>query len=422
MSKLLSTLILLATISAKLSAQGPDLPFFYNQSTNLSWAEASIQFKSGSKSNIKFFPVNDIYRSPFGTNNYTENINVHSPLLYIHNINNIDSALHLKDKAILYCYDSEADIKNFPVKINALVSKKVSAIILFSKSNEYPFLKLWETSVNNEIPIVTLDKSSAKLTLSAMGYDAEELWSNLDSNTASQTLLPIVNLNLKVDGRFSLLSSKYSEIRFNKRTIDSSSIHKILLTNDSAMNFITSTFKEIVPKNSKTQTTYFSDYDEKLFFTSHWGKGLANEYGVYSVLIEINTDYPLAVHELTHIFFKHNLNGNISFLSEGIAMFAEAKSENSRKNNINTLAYLNKGQLLSLSELVKLDIGSDKNYTEMGYYASGSFVEFLIETQGQAKFIKFWQTNQEWERIYGLTLLRLEKEWHSWLKSRTKRI
>lgn len=419
MCKLLSTIVLTTFIIGNLSAQGPDLPFFYNQSTNLPWVEASIHFKSGSKSNIKFFPVNDIYRSPFGTNNYTENINVHSPLLYIHNIDNIDSTLNLKNKAILYCYDSDTEVQDVPVKINALVSKEVSAIILFSKSNEYPFLKIRETSVNNRIPIVTLDKSSAKLALSAMGYDVEELWSNLNTLTATQTLPPIVNLNLKVDSRFSILSSKYSEIRFNKRTIDSSSIHKILLTNDSAMNFITSTFKEIVPKNSKTQTTYFSDYDEKLFFTSHWGKGLANEYGVYSVLIDINTDYSLAVHELTHIFFKQNLNGNISFLSEGIAMFAEAKSENSRKNNINTIAYLNKGQLISLSELVKLDIGSDKNYTEMGYYASGSFVEFLIETQGQPKFIKFWQTNQEWERIYGLSLLKLEEQWHSWLKKKS---
>jgi len=412
-SFLVTILLVLSVITA--TAQGPDLAFFYNQDTHLPWAEASLNFKSGAKAFIKFMPVNDKYNSPAGSINYTSDMELNMPLVFIPG-NNHDTAISIKNRAILYCCDTDKKNQNLVGSLNSMITKGAGAVILFSENDEFPFLKIRDKNVSFPIPVITVTLSAANSMLSASGYNTKELWAAKKKGTQITIRQPIVNFSLKVKGRFAQLSSRYADIRFNPGSIDSMAIKSLLAINDSAMRFITMHFNSITPRQNKSLTTYFADYDEKLFYTAHWGKGLANDNGVFSVFDGSNTDYTLAVHELTHTFFKNNLNGNISFLAEGVAKYSEAQAVKSSINNKKTLEYLKAGNLLPLTELVKLDIGSDKNYTDMGYFSSGSFVQFLIETRGQQKFIQFWQTYQEWEKIYSLSLAQLEKEWHTWLK------
>ena len=131
----------------------------------------------------------------------------------------------------------------------------------------------------------------------------------------------------------------------------------------------------------------------------------------------IAPSYELAVHELTHKLFSSNWNGNCSFLSEGIAMYAQDMSIESNANNVATYNYLRNNELMPLSKMVNMDIGEDDN-AKMGYYASGSFVQFIIEKWGQKTFLELWKTDREWKQIYGKSLTELEQEWHNWLSKK----
>jgi len=74
-------------------------------------------------------------------------------------------------------------------------------------------------------------------------------------------------------------------------------------------------------------------------------------------------------------------------------------------------------ELLPLEELLKIDIGADKRFTEMGYAAAGSFTGFLIESYGMKKFLNLWVLGINWEGVYHKTTFQLERDWHQWLAS-----
>jgi len=419
-SSLFCTLLLSVAILGK--AQGPEIPYFYNSNTTLSWASAAVTFKSGSAMKVPFFPVVKTSRCPFGTGDYSRDINIEAKVFYVSNLGTYFSTQSRKEnvtgKAVLLGYNKSVDTLSLVDAIYHFAKNGAAMVVLYYPNEQYPYKRFFNTVLDSiDIPIVTVSNKSANDILTAAGYDIDELTEKLRNGLYPKAAELICSFRLNVKGVFSTMSSQYSLIRFNRELIDSLVIQGTLKINDDACAFLLGLFKPLNPKLEQQRITYFSDYDEKLFFTSHFGSGLAAANGIYSVLGAIAPSYELAVHELTHKLFSSNWNGNCSFLSEGIAMYAQDMSIESNANNVATYSYLRNNELMPLSKMVNMDIGEDDN-TKMGYYASGSFVQFIIEKWGQKAFLELWKTDREWKQIYGKSLTELEQEWHNWLREK----
>jgi len=407
------------------NAQGPELSYFFEHSTILPWAKAELFFRSGSCQNIKLFPVNASFRGPLGTNNYTKDIDVKGKLIICLgvpvNLKKKNSCYDFKDKIVLLFYDQFAN-NNSPSSFIECVSDfsdmGVKAIVVFSIQNDCPVVKLQEgIDSNSEIPVISIDNNGFKKILSASGYDSEEFFHDLNNNIIDEVIYLISSLRFSLKGKFEKIETPFLTVRYNNNLLDHLEMKAVVEINNRALDFIYTLFKSISHEKRAYNVTYFSDYDEKLFYTSHWGKGLAHNGEIFSVFEECIPTFELAVHEFTHTFFYKNWGGNSSFLSEGVAMFAQNRSINSNENNIMSRLYLEDGKLLPLERLVELEIGEDEKYTTMGYFASGSFTEFLIEKFGLCKFLDLWKLEKGWANVYKLTLSELEKRWHQWLKN-----
>jgi hypothetical protein len=78
--------------------------------------------------------------------------------------------------------------------------------------------------------------------------------------------------------------------------------------------------------------------------------------------------------------------------------------------------------------VVTFSIGEPGPKTDLGYPASGSFVEFLIEVHGLAAFKEIYRLQgatsteagapSDWQQVYGKTLQQLEEAWIPWLEQR----
>ena len=406
-------------------AQGPELQYFYSEKTLIPWSESYIKFKSGSQMNFGFFPLASEKSAPFGTEGYTKDVKICKPLMFLpsilHRVGFYGEDLDIRDKFILYCADFEKLVDNklsLNQNINRLIKENVAGIAIYSNEEENPLIDLEGIKfLNGEIPIIALSKSTAHMLLNASGYYLESFNKDIQNGKLPTLKEPIYNICLSFTGKFQNLQTEYCTIRYNKETIDSISIVEIAKNNENALSFLFNLFNELEPSKEKQVITYFSDYDEKLFYTNHWGKGLAaGKAGIFSIYDKESNDYALAVHELTHIIFRNNWGRQSSFLNEGIAMYAEAISIKSDESNRITKNFLNMGTLLPLEKLVDLQIGADKNFTQMGYAASGSFIEFIITKYGQKRFLELWKSGGEWHSVYGKKLSDLESDWHKWLK------
>ena len=430
-SKFLLTIFCLILTANIACSQGPELPYFYSGKASIPWATADIKFKSGSNMNIGFFPLAGPASGPFGTNGYKTDVSVNKPLVFVpsllHREGYDGQIVEIKDRVVLYSPELEKFSENkssVTQNINKLINEGVTAIVLFSVEEENPLFDLENIRFEKgEIPIVALDRTTAFSMLYANGYDIESVKESLAKNRLPVMREPIFNFELMFKGKFEIIETAHCTIRFNKNTLDSTSAQKVAENNENALKFLHKLFEELNPAKEKQLITYFSDYDEKLFYTNHWGKGLAaGKAGIFSISDGENNDYALAVHELTHIMFNKNWGRQTSFLNEGIAMYAEAESiesENSplpakRVHDV-SLAFLKSEKLLPIEKLVELQIGADKEFTQMGYAASGSFVGFLIKKYSLKSFHELWRSDLQWESVYGKELKNLEEEWHNWL-------
>lgn len=405
-------------------AQGPELQYFYSNSVKLPWSDSFIKFKSGSKMSFGFFPLASEKSAPFGTEGYSKDVRIEKPLLFLpsilHREGYYGENIKINDRFILYCPDFEklkGNESKLSENINRLIKEDVAGIAIYSDLEENTDIYLEGIEFHNkEIPIIAISRSTAHMLLNAGGYYLESMHNNIKSGKLPTLKEPIYNIAISFTGKFNNLQTEYCNIRYNKETIDSLSIEEIAKNHESALSFIFDLFSELEPSKERQLITYFSDYDEKLFYTNHWGKGLAaGRAGVFSIYDKTTNDYALAVHELTHILFNSNWKRQSSFLNEGIAMYAEAVSIKSNESNRITNNFLEKGTLLPLAKLTELQIGADKEYTQMGYAAAGSFIEFLITKYGQKSFLNLWKSGEQWQLIYGKDLTILEKEWHNWL-------
>jgi hypothetical protein len=404
------------------SAQGPAVAYYHNYNTELSWAGAAISFNSGSKQKVPFFPVININYCPYGTGDYSKDVNVSGKIVFLSNYN-LDKKIEnnlLEGKVVLMAGpdENESGIDSLQLKIiRSLCRQRISAIVLYAEKDEDNALNFSDEKLTVlNIPIVFVSKSTVRNIFEASGFSYPWLTKiNAGVFTAREL---ICSFHLKIKGDFEKAESEFSTIRYNTQVIDSLSVASLMALNDSAQVFLQQLFKPLDSIFPHQTVTIFSDYDEKIFYTFHWGKGLATQNGNFSIIGETVPAYQLAVHEMTHTLFYENWGESSPFLSEGIAMFAEAKAGNPDNNHTKTWEFFTRDELLPLKKLVELDIGSDSRFTEMGYSAAGSFTGFFIETYGINQFLKLWIAGRNNDGTFSKSLNELEDEWHIWLISR----
>ena len=141
------------------------------------------------------------------------------------------------------------------------------------------------------------------------------------------------------------------------------------------------------------------------------------------------------IHEVTHVFAP---NAN-RFLAEGLAVYAqEHLGGQSAYPNFGRDLHEAATSFAAASDLTMLDAiatpkglrGPDRVEELKAYVVAGSFVRFLIETQGLAKFrVLYAKTPMvpgkrmtsdpaRWQGVYGASLEQLEKRWKEFIANR----
>jgi len=446
-------LIILLLISLPLRAQGPRPAYYFHPATVLAWAECHIGLKGGSEQKLPFLPVilTGFQRAPLGTDNYSRDIQVEAPLVFAGNgifkkdiwdcyrgrrddytIGEID----LTGKAVLFCYDFPDKIEEKAgkdIQLNKRIAeaadRKAAAVVLFSFKNEYPFLTVsyGREEAIPQIPAISITRASASSILQSAGLDAESLfkqWQETGNPPGSSVL--ITRLRLTIKGAFDKVETKNFIIRFRTDEISRETMEKIAEVNEKSLGFLFGLFKEDQGLRwKKLLTVYFSDYDSKLFYTHHWGTGLASDEGVFMVHRGGVPDIALAAHENAHILSKLNWGDSTSFMNEGVGKYAEAMAAGDNRNDLQTVAFLKENKLFPLEDMLGFQIGITGLKTDVGYPAAGSFVGFLIRSCGLQTFKEAFRlenrnfeekaSQDTWQKAYGKSIQELEKEWLSWL-------
>jgi hypothetical protein len=458
MANILAAGLFILFISCNIWAQGPRISYYYNPATELSFASCYIYQQGGSQQKIPFLPVisRNFQRAPLGIDNYNKDVNVKAPIVFIGNgivkenvwnsymgrrFDYTQGEIDVTSKVVMFCYDFpdsiEAQLKEripLEVRISEAASRKVSAVVIFSYKTEYPFLYAIyknETDVP-DIPVIAITKDSAINILYSSGYDGKEVIKNWEKSGKPLSGELITRLSLKIKGNFEKVETDNFLIRFRKEFIAKDEMEQIAQINEKSIKFLFDIFKEEKELNWEKQlTVYFRDFDSKVFYTHHWGAGLASNEGVFSIFRKSKRDFGLAVHENTHTLTYLNWSDNsTSFLNEGIAKYTEALATEKDKNHLAIIKYLKEGNLFPLEEMVHFNIGFPGLKTNVGYPASGSFAHFLIDVFGlksfkmvfilEARTDKEKEKESSWEKAYGKPLAALEKEWLYWLENRYK--
>ncbi len=361
------------------------MSYYYNPATELSFASCYLYQQGGSQQKIPFLPVisRSFQRSPLGIDNYNKDVNVEAPIVFIGNgivkenvwnsymgrrFDYTQGEIDVTGKVMMFCYDFpdsiEAQLKEeipLEARISEAASRKASAVIIFSYKTEYPFLY---AIYNNEtdtpdIQVITITKDSAINILYSSGYDGKEVIKNWEESGKPLSGELITRLSLKIKGNFDKVETDNFLIRFRKVFISKDEIDQIAQINEKSIQFLFDIFKEEKELNWEKQlTVYFRDFDSKVFYTHHWGAGLAHNEGVFSIFRKSKRDFGLAVHENTHILTYLNWSDDsTSFLNEGIAKYTEALATEKDKNHLATIKYLKEGNLFPLEEMVHFNIG-----------------------------------------------------------------
>jgi len=189
-----------------------------------------------------------------------------------------------------------------------------------------------------------------------------------------------------------------------------------MIINEQSVDFLLRLFKELDFKWNKENIYYFSNYDSKIFYTGYWGIGFSCDAGVYNVFFDKDASYSLSVHENTHSLLRKNSLTFSSFFDEGIARYAEAMATNEDLNNKKTIEFIANEKLPRLEKMLDFNIGNNPEETEIGYPASGSFVEFLIEKYGLKIILRL--NKKALNPISKKELINLEEEWLKWLNGK----
>lgn len=452
-------LFLLLFLISRLWGQGPNIAHYYNPETELSWARCSLYLEGGSSLDLPFLPVvsRNFHRAPLGTHNYSKRVDIDSRIVFIGNgiflndqvncyegrrFDYTSGEIDVSGRAVLFCYDFPDRIeeqygKEAPLRkrIADAELRGASAVVLFSFKKENPFLLI---SYDREadipkIPVITIAKRSALHIFQSAGIGGESFireWQESGKPPESSGL--ISRIRLQMDSDFEEIETENFLFRFRNEVISDMNMREIAEVNEKALRFLFGLFKgDGELRWKKLFAVYFRDYDTKLFFTHHWGSGLASDEGMFIVHKGEVPDYALAAHENAHILAGMNWGSSTSFLNEGVGKYAEAMASEKNKNHLQTIRFMKENKLFPLEEMLDFQIGISGLKTDVGYPAAGSFVGFLIENYGLKAFKKVFalenRTKEErkkkssWETAYGKPLQHLEKEWHHWLENTKKR-
>jgi len=432
---LVQSLLFLVNFSAH--SQGPSLSYYYNPNTELSWASSHIFFEGGSKQRISFLPViNYTTRAPMGTYGYSKNIELFGNIVFVSNGISMETGfdcyenLDVSNKVVMFYYDfpekvnDSSVIKSFDDRILDAILHGASGIIAASYKTPAPikYFKKYPV-IRREVPVIVVNRNTADAILEAAGSfykDSVEQWKTAGKlpELNEHAKMPI-GINLQMVGEFDVLTSKYFAIRFHGEILNKDRIVPLVELGDKSVAFLLKLFNGIDLKWEKEHIVYFANYDSKLFYTGHWGMGLSSEAGIFNVRLNGNKEkdhFGLIVHENAHSLFNNNLGGTNSFLNEGVARYAEAKATNPEMNNLETIAFLKSRKLYRLERLLNIEIGESTEQSEIAYPASGSFVEFLLETYGIVKLKQAWTSN--FSKVYKMGTFELEKEWLLWLRKK----
>ncbi len=402
-----------------------------------------MRLNGGSQHKIPFLPMVNVKGAPMGTEKYTKDIRVSAPITFVGNgivrkgqfgaYGDLDVA----GTVVMFSYDFpdsvHADLEkqvSLEERIRDAVARKAVAIVMFSMSKEYPFpfYKEPDPAKVPEIPVIAINRRAASIILASGGLEPDALFSEWQSKGTFHAQRLISTLDLKIEGKFDHIETDNFSFYFQKGRIPSGQAAALAAVNERSVKFILELFKDEKLKWHKAFSAYFPDYDSKLFYVRHWGKGLSGEAGTFMVFDGTAPDFGLAAHENTHALLNQNWNGSSSFLEEGMGRYVEALATDKDKNHRQTLAFLNEAKLFPLEQMAGIEIGSDPR-TGVAYPAAGSFMQYLGRAYPLSKIKHAWQMEGQeksatsadtWTTVFGKPLRQLEREWLYWLAEQYK--
>jgi len=423
------------TFSSVSMAQGPDVSWYYNADIDIPWASCHIYFDGGSRQEIPFMPLICFKGAPCGTDRYTRDIDFKGPIVFVGNgIVRGDKydcykGLNVEGKAVLMCYDFPDSLNSAleesvtkEERITEAYKRKAAAVVLFSYDDPTPFGLFLDKNIDNvpEIPVITINREGASKILLSSGYDPENTFETWRREGSFQSVNLISKMSIKVKAIFDKIEAHNFDFRYRKAFIPQDEMEQLADVNEKSVDFIIELFKADKPVWKKSLVVYYRDYDTKIFFLHHWGRGLSAEPGTFLVYDGVKIDFPLAVHENTHTLIHDNWGGSTSFMNEGLGKYAEAKASDPERNHIAVTGFLRNGKMLHIREMLDMKIGSHEK-TGIAYPASGSFVDYLISEYSLKKFRKAFEQERQrlegknvgdtWHTAFGKPLDELEKEW-----------
>lgn len=434
-------LTILSVLPVELFGQGPGKAYYYYSEVELPWASCNIYFDGGSQMKIPFLPVICFKIAPMGTDQYSRDIDVSAPVVFIGNgISGKDYDCYkdqdVEDKFVMFFYDIPDTIHADPETGTSLVERiddafqrHVAGIVLISWEDPNPFLVYDKQDYDSipEIPVITVNKGTAEKILMSSRIKSDEMFEKWKKGEFTSREL-ISKMSLTIVGDFDRIQTNDFEFCFRGDYISRDEMEEIIKVNQESVDFILELFKEAGLKWKKIFSCYFRDYDVKLFYTHHWGRGLSSaRLGNFFVHDREIPDYGLAVHENAHTLIYQNWGESVSFFDEGIAKYAEAMAGDKDQNHKKVIQFLKDGELVHLDEMLEFNIGSGDKPTRIGYPASGSFIHFLLETYGLSKLRYMYGGNLDekqkdilyvLEKTFTKTHLQLEEDWLKWLQKK----
>lgn len=211
--------------------------------------------------------------------------------------------------------------------------------------------------IEDALPVISVSRETAQRILIAShplsGSWLDE-WQATGTPPPSQAL--ITQLKCSFTGRFERFETRHFSIRYRKAAFAESELTEVAQLNERSVTFLLDLFQPEVLSWTRAPTTYFRGFDSKVFYTFHWGSGLATASGSFLVY-EGTPDFGLIVHENAHTLLERNWGRTTSFLEEGAGRFAQARATDPLMNHRETQVFLAAGKGFPLEQMVTFSIG-----------------------------------------------------------------
>ena len=429
------TLVLLSLllVGTDADAQGPSPSYFHDLGSQIPWAECVAYQPGGSSQKIPFIPaiVTAPVRAPAGTQGYSRDVRFDSDLVFVGE-GSMEAERYAEpmpdvDGTVALMSLQSTSSASLEERVMTLARRGAVAVAVFPKDRRtfYPALKPELTKdFEDLVPVIGLSHDTARRLFAAhspLGEEDLQRWMEGGEPPRLERFVP--RLRCFFEGRFRRLESPRILLLNRQSAMDEAESAELLRVNERSVAFLLDLFDGSGITWTRTPSVYFKGHDAKVFYTLHWGKALANATGSY-LLYSGQPDFGLVVHEHTHSLFDRAWGETVSFLTEGLAMYAQAQATDPVLCHRRTREMRKNGVSVPLENLLEHEIGTPGKATDFGYPAAGSFVEFLLQQGGLSKFEELYRGAQDSPgpelgelllEIYGATVNELEAAWISWL-------